>query len=189
MGYKKPEIGNKFNDLIVVNVDSNKGKYHVICQCVCGKRMHVSMYHLFSGNTKSCRCQRSKIENKGQGYVSIKDSYSTYKRNALNRLLKFSLSFAEFTDLIKMNCHYCGSEPQSFNKYLNKNGEQKRVNKRYKESTILLAETKINGIDRKNNTQGYTTNNSVPCCLICNRAKNNMGYEEFLSWIGRVKQT
>lgn len=36
------------------------------------------------------------------------------------------------------------------------------------------------GIDRKENDKGYTTENSLPCCEICNRMKLTQSYGEFL---------
>ena len=42
------------------------------------------------------------------------------------------------------------------------------------------------GIDRKDNFQGYTLTNSLPCCKRCNLAKNDMDYEEFLNHIRSI---
>lgn len=189
MKQKKPKIGSKFNDLTVISIESTKGPYYVKCECVCGSKTDVNMYHLISGNTKSCRCQRTKIQNNGQGAVSIKEFYMTYKRNAEKRNLKFLLSFEDFTELTKLNCHYCGSNPKPYNRYLTADGKQKRKNKKYKESTIQLAEILVNGIDRKYNNIGYDKLNCVTCCKICNRAKNDMSYEEFMKWILNIKQS
>jgi len=36
----------------------------------------------------------------------------------------------------------------------------------------------------KNKNQ--TKENSVPCCFICNRAKGNMGYKDFILWIQTI---
>jgi len=33
---------------------------------------------------------------------------------------------------------------------------------------------------------GYTSENVVPCCWICNNAKKNLSYDEFRKWITRV---
>lgn len=43
------------------------------------------------------------------------------------------------------------------------------------------------GIDRLNNDKGYTVENIVSCCSICNKAKSNLTMEEFLAWIERIK--
>lgn len=37
------------------------------------------------------------------------------------------------------------------------------------------------GVDRQDNSQGYVSDNVVPCCSICNYMKRTMGYEEFLA--------
>lgn len=43
-----------------------------------------------------------------------------------------------------------------------------------------------NGIDRVDNTKGYTIDNVVPCCGICNMAKGKLNQQEFQNWIKRV---
>lgn len=43
-----------------------------------------------------------------------------------------------------------------------------------------------NGIDRINNNKGYTQKNCLPCCKVCNFAKNTMKYKEFISWSKRL---
>ena len=47
--------------------------------------------------------------------------------------------------------------------------------------------TAISFVDRKNNTIGYTLENSVPCCIICNKGKSTFSYEFFISWIINLK--
>ena len=43
-----------------------------------------------------------------------------------------------------------------------------------------------NGVDRRNNLLGYTKENCVTCCEICNRAKKDLPLEEFFAWIHRL---
>ena len=38
------------------------------------------------------------------------------------------------------------------------------------------------GLDRIDNSKGYEMDNVVPCCFLCNRAKNRMSYAEFIEW-------
>ncbi len=40
-----------------------------------------------------------------------------------------------------------------------------------------------NGIDRRDNSQGYLLKNCLPCCEYCNRAKFTRTYEEYMLWI------
>lgn len=42
------------------------------------------------------------------------------------------------------------------------------------------------GIDRIDNNDGYTIENSVPCCKRCNYAKNDMSLDEWNDWLNRI---
>ena len=37
------------------------------------------------------------------------------------------------------------------------------------------------------NSKGYSLDNIVPCCKICNRAKSDLTYKDFIEWIRRLK--
>lgn len=89
--------------------------------------------------------------------------YTQYRTNAIKRNLEFSLTVEEFVGINHKPCHYCGG----MNNY------------------VRIAQSG-NGIDRKDNSKGYTLENSVPCCSICNRAKHAMDYDEFISWTERL---
>ena len=43
-----------------------------------------------------------------------------------------------------------------------------------------------NGIDRIDNNIGYESKNVVSCCKICNYAKSNMNYKDFILWIQKA---
>ena len=45
-----------------------------------------------------------------------------------------------------------------------------------------------NGIDRKDNSQGYTHNNAFPCCSTCNFMKQTETHDEFLARCRRIVQ-
>ena len=47
---------------------------------------------------------------------------------------------------------------------------------------------KVNGIDRKNNSTGYSVLNCVSCCKTCNFAKKNMSYKDFIGYLNRVSE-
>lgn len=84
---------------------------------------------------------------------------TSYKlKCASRRGLEFSLTDVEFSSLVHSECSYCGKLPNP-----------------------------RNGIDRVENTKGYTLENCVSCCFICNRAKNDMSREEFIEWATRIK--
>jgi hypothetical protein len=81
----------------------------------------------------------------------LSGDYDTFERNAIDRNLEFHLSRSEFAEIIKNKCYLCGKEP--------------RVNHR-------------NGIDRFDNSLGYTMDNARPCCSICNIMKNRFSYAD-----------
>lgn len=73
--------------------------------------------------------------------------------------------------LMGQSCAYCGSPPSNY-----KPGKGRADGFTY------------SGIDRVDNSQGYTTANTVPCCKACNIAKNDREVEEFLAWATRVAE-
>lgn len=92
--------------------------------------------------------------------------FRDYTRRAEKKDREFSLTAEQFIDIIKQDCHYCGEEP---NKIIPR-----------KSYTLIY-----NGIDRKDNNEGYTILNSLPCCTDCNFAKGGMSYEKFVDWLER----
>ena len=72
-----------------------------------------------------------------------------YKERAKTKNLEFSLSFDDFIRITSSNCFYCGNPPSNLTKLNSKRNPSIYV---------------YNGIDRKNNSIGYTLNNSLSCC-------------------------
>lgn len=142
-----------------------------ICQCDCGNSVAVSGHSLREGNTMSCGCLRleralEKIS-KPAGVAARNRAVATMKANAVRRELPWRLTEAEIETLMGQPCHYCGSVPSNVVKSRN-------------ESVCY------SGIDRLDSSKGYTTDNVVPCCHVCNNAKRTMSVDEFLGWISRV---
>lgn len=147
-------------------------KRAVLCKCICGNKKTLMLDNVKTGNTKSCGCKTSEYKSK----ISLPNNKGlknkvlyTYKKNAKDRNITFKLNFSDFDNLILSNCFYCGSVPSNKTKH-------------HKSKKVLL----YNGIDRKNNEEGYTIANCISCCKICNRAKNNSTYTEFLNWIDKI---
>ena len=80
---------------------------------------------------------------------SIRGKYSRYKSGAKSRNIDFNLTEEEFLKYWQKDCYYCGSAI----------------------ATI--------GIDRIDSSVGYSENNIVSCCSICNFMKNNTNEEEW----------
>jgi hypothetical protein len=135
-----------------------------LCKCDCGGSAEVMARALLHANRRTCGCGANQIDEQLGVYSGL---YREYNRSAKKRGLEFSLSKEEFTSLASGNCYYCGSEPA-----LRKADRRKPI--------------KSNGIDRQNNSQGYTFSNSRSCCKICNIAKSTLSFEEFIAWISKV---
>jgi len=163
-----PMLGKTFNDLTVIAFAS-KGKYrgaNWLCRCVCGREIVVPGGHLRYDMRKSCGCRSERfIEASG-----IKKIFSSYKTGAKKRNLTFELSLEKFSFLLKSNCRYCGSHP-------------KQILKRQKSRKTQLI---YNGIDRIDNKEGYTEENSVSCCMYCNRSKSDLTLQEWKQYIERI---
>jgi hypothetical protein len=163
---------------IVEHVDKNgttKKSTYWVCKCDCGKTCKVSSRRLRSNKTSSCGCLR--FDNKTPENRIVPNNGATqnniihsYKKAAIRRGIEFKLNSEEFFDLVYKNCYYCNTVPSNLKKCQN-----------HTNLDIFYS-----GIDRVDNTKGYELGNCVPCCKVCNRAKDVMGQEEFLDWIGRV---
>jgi hypothetical protein len=182
MGAKMQDlVGKKFNSLTVVkllgSVQYGKSKKRTWeCLCDCGNTTKITTGALVRGAIKTCGCSfkissvqnslksRHKLAKKESGSNSI---YAQYRNNAKTRNYEFLLTKEEFRILISSNCFYCGIEP--LNLY-----------------DVRYYNLLYNGIDRIDNTKGYTTENSVACCKMCNVSKNNNSLEYFLHWVKRI---
>jgi len=180
--------GQKVGRLTVLEYAETRNKAaQWFCQCDCGNIVIVSRAALLSTfegrkcGTRSCGCSRRtgsgsrvyyKLKNHTTFDTAKNMAFGGYKKAAKKRDFEFLLSEKEFHLLVQQNCHYCGLPPQMV-----KNGTaQHSTNIPYKH----------NGIDRKDNSIGYTPGNSLPCCSVCNHAKHTMGYDDFLQWVSRV---
>lgn len=169
MRTKRKIVNERFGKLTALEITNEKRNHSrmVLCRCDCGKEKLIRDTDLLSGMSASCGCSRGKpLEN---GEASRRASYRTYKIGAKSRDLDFSLSFDEFSELTALSCYYCGEMPKNI--FKNRYGK---------------GDFTYNGIDRVDNSKGYTTSNVVPCCKICNVAKHAMSRDAFLVWVAKV---
>lgn len=154
---------------VIEQIDTGKkgDRYRLRCLCDCGKETVIRKDHFTLGKTRSCGCLKGgKLE---LGEASFNRLYYSYKQGAKHRSLTFALSEVEFRILTKQNCHYCGTPPSKTFKYRNGFGEYL-----------------YNGVDRIDNEKGYTVENSVACCSICNSMKSSLDKERFVAQIARI---
>ena len=167
-------ISKRFGRWIVLQkaTNSKSGLRRWLCKCDCGIEREVLEPSLIKGSSTSCGCYQREASRNGnkieEGLATKRHIYSVYKRGAIKRDLLFELSFDQFLDLSQKNCWYCGLEPTNL-----------------KHSYFDNGDFTYQGIDRIDNTKGYTIENCVPCCIMCNRSKLNCSYEDFVAWILR----
>jgi len=146
-----------------------------VCKCECGNITNVVSSSLYSGNTQSCGCLRKdvtqQINRLDYGEAAFNSLIGDYKRSAKKRHLDFTLTREEFRNIVLGNCYYCGKEPSQ-------TGNQKFYG-------LFIH----NGIDRVDNSIGYTRENVVTCCKQCNQAKSNYTVLEFKQWINQILLT
>jgi hypothetical protein len=89
----------------------------------------------------------------------VNKKWSQYLSGAKTRGLTFELTKEEFEGLVTKSCYYCGEPPNP-----------------------------LNGIDRRNNDNGYCRGNVVPCCSICNMSKKVMTEMQWYQFIWRASE-
>lgn len=107
-------------------------------------------------------------------YQNVRDAeiaaiVSITRNRAEKRSIEWALSVSDVEEIIFQNCFYCGIPPTQLKKL-----PHSQDGLRY------------NGIDRINNQIGYIKDNVVPCCGICNSAKNDLPLDKFREWAIRL---
>lgn len=152
------DMRNKMNILLKGNTLTDKS----IC-VDCGNEFEKFLTKYNKESKRCIKCNESqknqdaKRTNRERNYKKeyMKNKsvhYSHYIKRANKRNLLFELTFEEFSELVIKECYYCHHK----------------------------VDTEVNGIDRINNSLGYTLENSVPCCEICNRMKHEYHPEYFI---------
>lgn len=167
-------IGEKWGRLTVEEFSHKDDKHRKWwrCRCECGGSAVLHTGNLRSGNTQSCGCllrDAKKAQRLPGNAGEITAVILGYKRHAERRSHEWSLPRNFVVDIIARPCFYCGAAPS--NKKVTKNS---------------IEGLRYNGIDRINNKLGYTQGNVVPCCRICNRAKETLTVDEFAEWVKRI---
>lgn len=89
--------------------------------------------------------------NQAKKYAQMpKGKYRVYKGNAKARNLVFNLTLEQFMEYWQKPCFYCGDAIETI------------------------------GLDRVDNTLGYSADNIVSCCATCNNMKKNLPQDVFI---------
>lgn len=174
-------VGSLFEvkDVVPQNTTGKHTKYVVVCK-LCQSETVKTLSTL--QKARSCGCQKrnsSLWKSAGaknrtwqlpSGQAAFNSLYASYKNRALRAGKQFELSIEHFSALTKQPCSYCGSEPSQVIKGLGKTS----------------GDYTYNGIDRVDSSKGYTPENVVPCCKLCNFMKLDHNKDEFLQHIKKI---
>jgi hypothetical protein len=155
------------NDTIIGNwkIIKDNGKRKILCVCLlCGCEKEVDRYSLGRSSNSCFRCSAKKFIIGNSAYHRL---VRHYKKSAKERNLEFFIDEKQFVNITKSKCFYCNDDPSNI------------IKEKYDEYIY-------NGIDRVNNLKGYTIDNVVACCEICNKMKCTKSQEDFLQWVERV---
>jgi len=140
-------------------------------KCDCGNETIAPA----NGCKNSCGCLRREnlVKNRPQpkppGVAAANNLLNVYRCNARKRKLVFSIDKPTFKALTSAQCFYCGRMPAQV------------INTKSRIGIYVY-----NGLDRVDNTKGYTPENVVACCKRCNRAKDNMSQTDFIDMALRI---
>jgi hypothetical protein len=98
----------------------------------------------------------------------MKTKYRSLLKRAKERNLEVTLSYNSFKKLKNDDCYYCGMSSLFIKYYCD----------------ILNINTPWATIDRKDNSKGYTEDNCVAACFLCNKIKGNFFNQEEMKQIG-----
>lgn len=164
------EVGNKYGRLtVIMSVNSfgrgSKKRSKFLCKCDCGNEVIVQGANLRSGHTKACGEHINELE---YGESAFRRVVARIRGQAIRRGYSWELDYDFVKHITSSSCFYCGESPKQIS-FGGKRGDYI-----------------YNGIDRIDNSKGYTPKNVVPCCGICNRAKDVMSLERFKSLITNI---
>lgn len=176
MGKRKPMTG-VYGRLTIIEYDHIDRSRQAFwkCECLCKKIVVVRGNSLRSGKSKSCGCLRSeevsRILRKPPGESGFNRYYKDLRRGAQKRGLELTISKDQIKIMTQQECHNCGAMPCSKSTVSAKGSTPQGII----HSTFVY-----NGIDRVDNSKGYTPENSKTSCAKCNRWKSDDSQEEFI---------
>lgn len=162
--YTKIDIKGRLRNLI---------EYSCIeCNKISISRKDVFKYR--NGKCKDCVVKESSIKNQKQidfEQVCTNIMFDRFNKRYAIKGYYCNIQGEDLRNLLKSNCHYCGTEPSNVMHY-----KQKYFSYYFY----------YNGLDRVDSKKGYIIGNVVPCCKRCNLAKSDMGYQEFINHIDKI---
>ena len=185
---KRDLTGTQFGQLTVngrVKPRVFGGRPRTTWECYCNVCGSLCLKHsdlLVLNKTTSCGCDVGKKisttnadfyneKRKYKGITAFKRVYKNYINRAKQLNKMFSIPEDMFKTLTQSECFYCGVKPN----------QQAKANGKYNEYVH-------NGLDRVDNSLGYTPDNVVPCCGNCNMMKRSSHINDFITKIFKIHE-
>lgn len=165
-----PTIGLRSHRLLTVqrHGSSKHGEALYLCDCDCGKSTIAKGKKIRSKLIQSCGCANGR-KPISPDWAAFGRLYSDHVFRAKSKSLPFTLTREQFRAITSAACRYCGVTPSQIRR-----------------ATKSKSTYTYNGIDRIENSLGYTAENSAPACGVCNNAKASMSVKEFMAWASRL---
>lgn len=146
--------------------------WYYVCKHPCGRTRKFRSIELNKDKQPCKKCEAGKLRMNESRLIIALAEYRKYKGSAKKRSHDFKISFEDYIFLAEAPCNYCGRMP--FEKKYLPSGRSIEG----REAFVLLG-----GIDRLDSSMGYTPENCVPACWVCNRAKSTLTMEEWLEMV------
>lgn len=181
----KHKVGSFYGKLEVLEIiPNNHSGHHVSLRCLC---YYCNNETIVNGGLvhkyQSCGCEKTNSDtwkNKSgpktkpwqleEGRAARNNLEYQYRRGAEKRGLVFGLTTEQFDSIVTGSCFYCGDCLTNVQK-----GQGK-----------TSGNFSFTGIDRVDSCQGYTLNNSVSCCWMCNNMKSATDKESFINHVNKI---
>jgi hypothetical protein len=154
----------------------NKRTYYQ-CICKCGTKKAVLGQNLTRKISRSCGCLKvANITSRQRTNPILVTARKVWRRYA------DGCSFETFFKLSQEPCYYCKSPPSNHARAYTGNHPV------IKRSPDWAAQCQwdYNGLDRIDSNKPHTEDNIVPCCKLCNQAKNDLTTAEFKNLIKNI---
>lgn len=162
--------GKRFGKLVALRVEKQetvKSRFwRWLCQCDCGKMVTQDVSQILRGSQRCPDCARKFVGEQ----ITLPNQMSAWRRhirltrrNARDAGRPFTLTERDVVRICTQPCAYCGQLP-------------------CRDSLGLVR----NGIDRVDNSKGYTLDNVVTACTTCNIMKQDLSHVAFIDHIKRI---
>ena len=174
-------VGLRFGRLTVESsAGAREKRREWFCRCDCGEGKVVTTGGLRGHGVRSCGCwgkeNLAKIAsyNRGKhethpawrgGITFLNATIRSMRRAAESRGYAWELTGDQCRTLFMSPCFYCGSAPNNVRRDPSYRGPARQFT--------------YSGLDRVDNSRGYTSDNVAPCCRRCNYSKGRMPLPEW----------